>query len=554
MAWWRVAAVASVSLWTIAGCSGKSSSSDDDGGGSAESGASSGGSSGKGGSGAKGGSGTKGGSSSGGTSGKGGATNGGTTGVGGSAGTTPVGCDDLTSADARRIVVTNLGTTLREAVAGVGFVEGSQLIGRLLALGNRPGSVEFVESANDSIDDWMNVLETKVLADGNVETAAGPQVIYRMTSAVYCAPDPDDVAFDPEWAAEKQQDCADDLAEHPIWVTVTRVLCGAEEAVQILPEIGNAHIRPGSLLAHPHAIEATLDVAQAVSYVREQGDRTEFDTDSGGSIVGTLDTNDPANRFFEMSLSSPLVFGSTDNDEHTRVTMDSASFRIAADSVAHQASADLSGNAIAVTGALRALIEGVFQRTVAENVPRTESVLLNVPGVSAHCDYENESAVCTDLGLGNTASTVQNQEDIILDAALSSSAGPRFDVTFDLDADGNMRVRPDPDAKLELGYHLQTIADKLENIQQFALDDVVTFGFDGDTPSARLLVNDDGDLALTTRTSGSEVRVESGTFEMASEWAGQSVTVSAGQCLSYNPSSAVAHEILRGYGGVACDP
>jgi hypothetical protein len=112
-------------------------------------------------------------------------------------------------------------------------------------------------------------------------------------------------------------------------------------------------------------------------------------------------------------------------------------------------------------------------------------------------------------------------------------------------------VRTSP-VTLELGFELDAIKDQLEDIQTFALDDRVTFGLTGEAPAATLLLDEYDNLALLHRTPGSEVLVNAGTFEMKSEQSSQSVTVEAGQCLSFNPSSAVAHEILRGYGGLEC--
>lgn len=551
MAWWRSSVLVGFSLWVALGCSPKSTSRGDDGGAAGESGGSNGGSGGKSGASGKGGS-TAGGK--GGSSGKGG-LGGGSSGLGGSAGTLamPDCTKPLTSADARRIAVTNLGNTLREAVSGVAFTEGSQLIGRVLALGDAPGSVEFVESANQSIDEWMNELETKVLADGNVESTQGAQVIYRMTSAAYCAPDPDDLADDPEWAAQMQQDCADDLAEHPIWVTVTRVNCDTEEAVQILPAIGDSRITPIGLLAHPHSIVATLDVAETVRYVREQGDGTEFDPDSSGAVEATLDTTNPADLWFEVSLSSLLAFGTTDNDEHTRIVVNGGSFRLGADSVTGVATASVDASGISVVGSFRALIEGVFQQRIASGVRPTDSVTLDVPAVTASCEYGSEHVACTGIGLGDSTTTVVNEGATLLKADLNAASGRRFDVAFDLDRDQSVRVAPTPSATLELGFGLNAVQGKLLTIQTFALDDLVTMSFTGVAPSALLLLNDYGDLALTRRTPGSEVRVEAGTFEMKSDAVSQSVSVDAGQCLSYDPNSAVAHEILRGYSALTCD-
>jgi len=553
MAWWRVLAVLGVSLAALAGCSGKSSSNDDDGGGAGESGASNGGSSGKGGSGGSGAKGGTGGSTTGGTSGKGGTTSGGSSGLGGSSGTmmTAGDCGLLASAEARRITLANLGGTLREGVSAVGFVEGSELIGRVLALGDAPGNLRFVSDSNDGIDDWMDELETKVLADGNVEVEGENYVTYLMTGAVYCAPDPDDVAFDPQWAAEMQQDCADDLAQHPLRVTVTRVSCGDAPSVSIEPELGNDRIKPVTIVANQHGISARLDVAETVRYVREQGDGTDFDTDSSGVVSMALATGS-GDSTLTVELESPLIFGSTDNGEHSRVRVDGVSFQATAQTGDQVASANIQTSTISVTGSFRALIEGVFQRQVAESVPGSYGVTLEIPGVTGTCRYERDALSCTDVGFGDAATVVGNEDGQLLTADLNPGANRRLDLELSVDSVGDVRIAPSPSATLELGYNLQAVADKLENIQQFALDDVVTFAFTGNAPSALLLVNDEGDLAVTRRTSGTEVMIESGTFEMSSEWSGQNVTVEAGQCLSYSPNSAVAHEILRGYGGLAC--
>jgi len=544
MAWWRSSALVGFSLLAALGCSPKSTSRGDDGGAAGESGGGSGGSGGA--------------SGKGGASGLGGSSadsggKGGSSGLGGVAGTLVVpDCETLTSAEVRRLAVTYLGRTLREAVSGVAFAEGSQLIGRVLELGDAPGSVEFVEEAQESIDEWMNELETKVLADGNVESQAGNVVTYRMTSAAYCAPDPDDLADDPAWAAEMQADCAEDLVEHPLRVVATRVNCESGAGIELVPEVGNARIKPITLRVEAHSLDATLDVAELVSYLGEQGNTTAFDPDSGGTVLAWLNTTDPAALAFDVLQRTPVVYGWTDDDEHTRVSVGGAEFRLDADSVAEVATATLKADEITVTGSFRALIQGVFQRHVVASVPPTDSVTLELPEVTGSCEYESEHATCVGIGLGGSTTTLRNGSDTLLTADFNASAQRAFDVAFELTPPQGVRVRSTP-ALLELGFNLGAVADKLEDIQSFALDDLVTMSFTGDAPSAVLLLDEYGDLALTHRTPGPEVRVDAGTFEMKSEAFGQSVGAAAGQCLVFSPSSAVAHEILRGYGSVVCE-
>ena len=548
MARWHSSVLVGFSLCAAVACSGKSSSDDDDGGAGGESGESTGGTGTKGGSSGLGG--TGGGSAaSGGTSGKGG----GSSGLGGSAGTTtPDACGTLTSADARRIATSNLGNNLRDAVSAVAFAEGSQLIGRVLAAGDAPGSMKFVEEARESIDEWLDELGTKILADGNVESQTSSSVTYRMTSAVYCAPDPDDLANDPEWAAEMQADCADDLAEHPLRVVVTRVDCEQGETVKIVPELGEAHLKPLDLLASAHGLVATLDVAETVRYAQEQGNDAQFDPDSAGVIVANLDTSNPSESTLDVTLRTPLVLGVTEDEEHRRVTVDTASFQMSTDSVARLATASVDVGGTKLTATLRDLIEGVFQGSVVASVPRTSDILLDIPGVAGTCEYQNEHLACAGLGLGDGATTVSDATGALLTGDLNADAGRGFDLAFDLDESGNVLAKTSP-VTLELGFALDAIQAELEEIQTFALDDRVTFAFTGEAPAATLFLNEDGDLALTRRTPGTEAHVDAGTFEMKSETYGQSVKVEAGQCLTFNTSSAVAHELLRGYNGSSCD-
>ncbi|HEX5099332.1 MAG TPA: hypothetical protein VFV94_07515 [Polyangiaceae bacterium] len=556
-------ATVGLSLSAATGCSGSSSgvASDDDDDDVPGAGGTSGGSGARGGSGGS--SGTRASGGSGGSQAK-----------GGSGGTSLAGACGLGPDDALRVTTANLAGALKGAISATAFVEGSALVGRALALGDNHEPPVFVDDATKEVDDLVDWLSQKVLAAGNALDSVGPTIRYALESEVYCAPDADDLEADPEWAKEQAADCAQDLAEHPVTFEVAFDGCDGPAATRltITPTIGSAQATPFVLKTGPQWLSASFDVGQVVKYAAEQGSNVAFDGDSYGTPSLTLSAEDPNHVTLDVTLNGGLGVGFTDDDKHVRLESEAsdAFFRGTVDAATRHVSGSFELGAASFALSFKTFVEAMLQRHVTPAVPPNDSVSIDVPASSIGFDYMRETdhfAIWrSSPAEERELASVKHGDDTLIRADLGeSSNGARAgSVGFDVDwvAGGAFDIVADPGFSLDLTFALKSVADKIENLQSFASDDVVSFELlpgpsAGSIPEAAsgnvaLLLDDELDLALTHRTPGPQLLVNAGTFVMSSKSAGLKTTVETGQCLVYDPNSQVLHEILRGYGAAAC--
>lgn len=532
MASWRV--VALLGLAAI-GCGSKSSSGNGD----------SAGKGGAGGAGASGGSGAVAGA---------GATDG-----SGGFGKLPQACGSLTSADARRIVTGNVGNVLHAAVTAAQFTEGSSLIARAQHGGAMTSDTfTFAADETKSIDDFIDDLTQHVLPDANVESTTDNSVTYHLTPSVNCPLDQDLAMVDASLAEQDRQDCIDNLTQHVERYVVSRVDCDHGDVVTISLEIGDARIVPGFVTAAPSTLSLALDVAATVQAEQAYGDQTDYDANPSGAATFVLDTTSKGVATLTGALTSDLAFGTTDSEsEHVRVTLGASmeAIKVTADANKQTFTGSLDLAALGVTFPFRSFVEGAFNRSTTSTTPASDGVDLAVPAVKGGFAYDRSSDTLklTGLGLGPSASTVKSGSTTLLTVDANPENGRSLDAALAFDPSGNLQVSPSPGFDLELGYSMQAVASKVEDLEAFANGDTVAFGLLGSSPMATLLKDLDGNLALTSRAKGAALRVNAGNFAMTSKtFAGESVTVPTGQCLLYDSSRSGQHDILRGYYAGVC--
>jgi hypothetical protein len=559
---WRLVATVGFSLAITLGCSGSSSHNDPDGNADAP-----------GNGGTSGGSGARSSGGSSGTSAKGGSggatTKGGAGGAGGANPGEPGACA-LGPADVLRVATQNLDSVLKSAISASAFVEGSSFVGRALALGDRHDPPIFVDDATKSVDELVDWLSQKVLAEGNALDTMGQSIHYSLKSEVYCAPDPDDVAADPEWAKEQEADCARDLAAHPVSFDAVFDACEGEGAkvLTITPEFGKAGTTPFALRSAGKSLSVTLDVAQGVKYAVEQDSSTMFDGDSYGAPTLTLSTEEANRVTLEVSLDGGLGLGFTQDDKRLRLETEPTHrfFQGGVDAVKREAWGNFALGTTTFTTSFKTFVEGLLQRNVTPMVSPNDSVAIEIPASAIDFDFQRDSEHLLLERSSPTADSdlvsVTNGNDTLIRANVNESRGGTVALNLDWPESGDAYVTLGPDFSLDLTFAMKNAVSKVENLQSFAADDVVSFALtsapsSGSAPesppaSVMLLLNDDFDLALPHRTPGPQLVVNAGTFVMSSKAAAQTITVKSSNCLVYDPSSQVLHEILRGYGAASC--
>lgn len=518
MATWRSVGLVAMLGLTLAACSGSGSGDDDDG--------------------------------SGGSSGTGGSGGSGATGE-------PKPCGSLTSYEASAIATSNVSSVLHNAVETLRFTEGSRLIER--ALGAQGGETEpfaFVDDAHSSIDEMVTDLATKVFVDANVESETEDSVTYHLTPDVNCPLDEEYASFDPDGAAAEQADCAAELEAHPVRYVVSRIDCEEGDAVSIALEVGQTRIRPGLLTASAIALGLTLDVAETVRAIVDDDPSATFDEDSAGSVSMRLEAIGGEIASFNLGIPSDLVIGALGNDEPLRLELDASPSALSLSATANSSrlTGDVNLEVMDVTFPFHDFIESAFQREVQPDVSPSDTVALHVGHLTTGFEFDRvaERLVLFGLGLGNGPATVRADGEPLLTVELNREWDHTVSLPIWIYEDDELMLSPTPEFDLELGYSMAAVESKVVDLEPFALEDRVRIALTGE-PNVTLLRDEEGRLALLSRSEGPALRVNAGNFVMSSETLpDEDVSVAEEECLLYDPGADGEHDILRGYSGDEC--
>lgn len=408
------------------------------------------------------------------------------------------------------------------------------------------------QEMRESAANLVRQLRERILIEDNLESSTATSATYRLGADVLCdddavppaAPgaDSSDAQSSFDVAVEVEYDCAEQVGRLQPRLVLTSP---REGDIDVTLQLGAGRREPLALELYRESLGVRVDLNQGVALARELGEGLDGLLELQGVLEWQLVRNAARDYSIEFNVLEALSAEiEADGDTlTTSLAASSPAWNVRINGNTSTLSAGLDMGALRVAGPLR-LFAGLFggdevrgEVTGAtgdslgapplppadpEPEPReyTGVIDLLLAGLSGTVSYSADSDVLsfTDLGFGDTTSTVKLDEETLLGLDLNALSGRRVNLEVSPSEDGaEIRISPSFDLKIELAF--RHIADQFEGIADYLLDDTLRVWFDGDAPA--IAVGDD------------QLRVTSGTLHVSSEaYPSVNVDVEAGMCLA----------------------
>lgn len=418
-----------------------------------------------------------------------------------------------------------------------------------------------------AVEDLGKWLEERVFADGNVESASGGEVVYRLRSNVTCESGDDD--------------CRALLDAVAIRLRVTSP---ADGDLAIVVQI-DAH-RPAKIELFRSRLAVEIDLAAVQASLEALARAGEHGGGSGRPFALEVDDEED---LLEMSGRFSLSISSLPGDRfEARVDVlspirivafgaDGISFAMAAASPALVAQLDEAARTVSVTASIGAFdLSGdasafwggsSYVECWGSSEDDEECAEHEEPGLEGrlaihlggfdgtttfHAGDEDGADVLQLLGfgLGNESSTVTLDGAPIFTLDLNPNAGRHVDLQLATTGDGAAELQVGPSLEVALGIQLANLQHQLE-VPDWALDERLVLRLDGAAaPKIRLLgweidsppIRDGREEEEVVDAAGA-IEVVAGTLTLESK-ARASIVVTAGMCLyGEEPAEFVTEDV-----------
>lgn len=349
-------------------------------------------------------------------------------------------------------------------------------------------------------------LEDHVFVDANVESEEELAVTYLIDGATLCAEDGG--AADPE--------CISQVDEAEIRLVATSPNSGDID-LDVL--VGPNRANPVSFQLHEDllAVEGDLgDAKESAEHIASiTGDDLELPATMQGRVRAELNVDSDTKLTAALSVLAPIKVADGDY-----------SFAMAAALPALSVSVDSQAKTIETINDIGA-VDGSLPVTDYEYDPETDTETettyqagFHLGGMTSTALFEatKDLITVTGLGLGDSTSTFTVDGDEVLAVDLNADDGRALDVTVAADANGSVDVEVSPKLDLAVALKFAAAGDKLGDIADWMMDDVLRVTFDGAT-APKVRIDEDG------------AEILDGTLTLSLDNAGDSVSAGAGQCL-----------------------
>jgi len=427
--------------------------------------------------------------------------------------------ESITHATARQAITSNTTEISTRVSASIRFLEQSDLLLRGLEFAPSEcyaeGSgadfdsgecvsepFELDTDLSEPTSELTRILEEQVFAEGNIESSSGTSVTYLLRGDIVCGAD------------EDSADCAAQVDDAQIRLVVTSPSPGdIDVAVQVGPQKAN----PVSFEFHQTSLAAEIDlggIKSAVSHLQD-GAAEGLPQTLEGRIRGEIRSNGAANVTATLSVLQAI-----------NVVSDEITVSLAASNPTLQVTADGTAktiDALADLGTLRVKGpffggDGYWDEELQDWIEEEPSEMdLSLAGASAQTTFSasTETLTFTNLGLGDATTTVKVDGQTILTIDLNKDDGRRFGATI-TETNGGAEIEVSPKFDLVAGLNFGNLSSG--DYDEWMLNDTLRILLDGTSPKIRM---QDG-----------EMEVLSGSVTLSLQNAGESITATAGQCIS----------------------
>jgi hypothetical protein len=401
------------------------------------------------------------------------------------------------------------------------------------------------QEIRDDADELVRRLREEVLVEANLESETSTSATYRLGPEVLC-PSDDEPDASPtgsgDAAAELDADCVDEVERLEPRLVLTSPREGDIDVTLLL---GAQRHAPLKLSLYRQSLGVRIDLGEGLAVARELGE----DLDAIHNLSGLLELRLVENAARDYSLELNVleaVAAEVESDGDvltTSLAASSPAWNVRLDGNANTFSAGFDLAAFRLKGPLHAFADAFSDsgggdvtapppgvefappeptpQAPAPPADRTYTGVLDLflAGLSGTVRYTADSDVLSieDLGFGNSTSTLKHDGDDLLALDLNATGGRRVNLTFTPSDEGTLiAIEPSFDLRLALAFHY--VADQIDGIADYLLDDTLRAWFDGENPSIE--------------AKGGQLRVTSGTLHIESQAEpAANLSASAGMCL-----------------------
>ena len=394
----------------------------------------------------------------------------------------------------------------------------------------------------DSAQNLVQQLREKILIPANLESETDTSATYRLGPDVMCAADDAPTVGSSSGAAPSapsyDPDCVDEANRVQLRLRLTSL---AEGDVDVTVLVGQQRHEPVVFELHQHSLGVKVDLGEALAAARELGQSADEIEQLSGVLELQLVEHQARDYSLDLNVLEALkaVLHSDGDTVSASLGASSPAMQLRVDGNARRFLASMDLGALQVLGPLRMFADS-FGSSSADSsgvlytgalaapapapapVPRViqGSLDMFLAGLEGSFEYvaDSDELHLDGLGFGDKTSYIKNDGKTLLGLDLNAQQGRHVDLLLEPEGEGTkISISPGFDLKLALAFH--QIADQVDGIADYLLNDTWHFWFDGAAP---VIVAQD-----------SQLQVQAGTLHLESAAdPSANVSVSAGMCLA----------------------
>lgn len=391
------------------------------------------------------------------------------------------------------------------------------------------------QELREAAEDWVRELRERILIEENLESETSTEAIYLLGPSALCDEVP---SVDPAAPAELDADCVEQVNRLQPRLRLTSPNEGDIDVTLLL---GEARRAPLTVQLYHSSLGISADLGQIFAVSRDLGEDLEGVESLEGVVQLQLVENQPRDYSLELNVLQALnVEINSDGDTlSASLGASSPAWHVRVDGNARSLSSGIDLALFKLVGPLR-LFAGAFGgedsatggsssgdafAPLPEPLPEqpepvyTGMVELFLAGLSGTLTYTADSDVLEleDLGYGDSTSTLKHDGNTLFSLDFNQLEGRRVNLVIEPAGEGaTISVTPTFDLKMAFAFHY--VADQLDDLASYLLDDTLRVWFEGDAPVVEV-------------TDG-QMRVVSGALNLESSGTpSANLSVAAGMCL-----------------------
>ncbi len=491
-------------------------------------------------------------------------------------------CGALSPTQAAQIAAGQLEHFRAEGLAALGGIENSRSVARLLTFGDSNIIDSFVADGQSELHDALVKLRDEQLVASNVESTSDSTVTFLLRPETLCKSTSSSMmpsiaaggtasATGGATSVSLDPDCVTQANAHPTRIQVTRIACTSGDNVAINVLVDAAKVRVLSAAFYPEHIEFNVDVGAYLRQVRSVSyssatpgtvlgaggtaatttstrEEKPIATAANGEIAGTLTLVGSHHCKGVASIVKPIdVILNDDAATHLQAGAISNALLVEANGDAKTISASINTAELDWQTKFVYFINDFFGLETTAGADTAAPVALRVPEVQGTVNFDGatDTVTASNLTLGGSGFTATQGSNTLLTFTATNEQGSPIDATFAGRTNNDLALGLPKGLAVKIKYGLQPVLSLVQNPANFIASDTLTVS--AASGSNLALLNDPytNSIPVIQSPTGQLLRVDAGTFSMASAtWPGDTVTVSASQCLTRTVTDVTGHNNL----------